>query len=470
MAASGGDITGKWHFWIDRGGTFTDVVARAPDGHILARKAPVRQPRRLRRRGAGRHPPVPRRCLRMRRSRAERIGAVKMGTTVATNALLERKGDADRYSSSRAASRISSRSATRRGPTFSPSASSSRRCCTARVIAGGRARARRRHGRTAARLRRSPRSRAARDAGIDAVAIVLMHAYAHPEHERQAAQTRARAPVSRQVSASHEVSPLIKIVPAATPPSPTPICRPILRRYVDRVSAALSSPRSSPVFRRDGRSMTRAHVLFMASSGGLKAARAVPRPRRDPVRPRRRRRRHGRDGEARGLRSASSASTWAARPPTCRISPASTSARSRREIAGVRMRVPMLRIHTVAAGGGSILTTTARASASVPTVGRRQSGAEVLPPRRPAHRHRRQRHARQARRRRSSRRSSGPNTTSRSTLMPCARPLPSSPPRSATAARRRRSPTASSALRSRTWPTPSRRSRSQRGYDVTDTR
>ena len=158
--------------------------------------------------------------------------------------------------------------------------------------------------------------RSARAAGIDAVAIVFMHAYAHPEHERQAAEL-ARALGFAQVSASHEVSPLIKLVPRGDTTVADAYLSPVLRRYVDRVSGALTSGAGDP------------NLLFMASSGGLKAAQTF----------------RGRDailsGPAGGVvgmaetasapaSTASSASTWAARRPTSRTSPASTSARSRR--------------------------------------------------------------------------------------------------------------------------------------------
>ena len=106
------------------------------------------------------------------------------------------------------------------------------------------------------------------------------------------------------------------------------------------------------------------------------------------------------------------------------------------EVAGVRMRAPMMRIHTVAAGGGSILQIRAGPLPRRPAIGRRQSRPRLLPARRPAHRHRRQRHGRQAAARASSRRSSGRPATSRSTPRPSARGF------AALAARDRRRPRA----------------------------
>ena len=89
---AGVDMTG-WDFWIDRGGTFTDIVARDPGRAAAPGEAPVGEPRAVRRRGAARHPRLPRARARTRRSRRSGCASVKMGTTVATNALLERKGE-----------------------------------------------------------------------------------------------------------------------------------------------------------------------------------------------------------------------------------------------------------------------------------------------------------------------------------------------------------------------------------------
>ena len=149
---------------------------------------------------------------RTRRSRPGRIGAVKMGTTVATNALLERKGE-------RTLLLITTgfRDALKIGYQARPKIFAKHivkpEMLYERVDRGRRARARRRYGRARARSRRrAGRARAARKAdGIDAVAIVFMHAYRYPEHERQVAAL-ARDMGFAQVSASHEVSPLIKLV------------------------------------------------------------------------------------------------------------------------------------------------------------------------------------------------------------------------------------------------------------------
>src|SRR6185503_3193754 len=95
--------------------------------------------------------------------------------------------------------------------------------------------------------------------GIQAVAIVFMHAYRHPEHEREVAQL-ARGLDFAQVSVSHEVSPLIKLVGRGDTTVVDAYLSPILRRYVAQVDSDLDAKRSA------------ARLMFMMSSGGLTAA------------------------------------------------------------------------------------------------------------------------------------------------------------------------------------------------------
>ncbi len=183
-----------------------------------------------------------------------------MGTTVATNALLERKGDPTLLVITRGFKDQLEIGTQARPDIFAKRIVKPEMLYSRVVEADERVRADGSGG-AAARSRRA-RSRAAqraRDAGIDAVAIVFMHAYAHPEHERRAAEL-ARALGFAQVSASHEVSPLIKLVPRGDTTVADAYLSPVLRRYVDRVSGALTSGADDP------------NLLFMASSGGLKAA------------------------------------------------------------------------------------------------------------------------------------------------------------------------------------------------------
>ena len=180
----------------------------------------------------------------------------------------------------------------------------------------------------------------ARADGIDAVAIVFMHAYAYPAHERQAAAL-ARELGFGQVSASHAVSPLIKIVARGDTSVADAYLSPILRRYVERVSSAFDHENT--------------RVLFMASSGGLKSAEMF----------------RGRDailsGPAGGVVGMAETAQHAGFDKVIGFDMGGTSTdvshfageyerTFETQVAGVRLTVPMLRIHTVAAGGGSILT------------------------------------------------------------------------------------------------------------------
>ena len=231
---------GAWEFWIDRGGTFTDVIGRRPDGKLVAHKllsenpeaygdAAVEGIRRL----LGLKPgePIP----------SARIGAVKMGTTVATNALLERKGertlllitkgfgDALRIGY-QARPKIFARHIVKPDMLYERVAE-----VDERVRADGTVE-------RAVDLEavRADLARAKED-GLRAVAIVLMHAYRYSEHEQQIAAL-ARELGFPQVSASHEVSPLIKLVGRGDTTVVDSYLSPILRRYVAQVAGELSPP------------------------------------------------------------------------------------------------------------------------------------------------------------------------------------------------------------------------------------
>ena len=251
-----------WDFWIDRGGTFTDVVARAPDGSLTAMKllsenrqayadAAIEAIRRLLQVPPGDTIP------------SERIGAVKMGTTVATNALLERQGE-------RTALIITKgfRDALRVGYQARPDIFAKQIILPEllydrvieideRVRADGTIEA----APDAAAIRTALQD--LRDDGYQALAIVFMHAWKFPEHEKTAARI-ARDIGFPQVSVSHEVSPLVKLVGRGDTTVVDAYLSPILRRYVDRVAGELGvsagSHESGP------------RLMFMMSSGGLTAA------------------------------------------------------------------------------------------------------------------------------------------------------------------------------------------------------
>ena len=205
----------------------------------------------------------------------ERVATVKMGTTVATNALLERKGDRVLLLVTRGFRDALAHRLPGAARTSLPAASSSRRCSTRRRVE------------VAERVRADGTVEAAPDlsavradleaaweAGIRAVAIVFMHAWAWPEHERQVADL-ARRMGFPQVSASHEVSPLIKLIGRGDTTVVDAYLSPLLRRYVMKVAHELSSPATQALDRRAARrcaASTRPRLMFMQSSGGLTAA------------------------------------------------------------------------------------------------------------------------------------------------------------------------------------------------------
>ncbi len=333
--------SGKWQFFIDRGGTFTDIVARAPDGRLLTRKLLSENPESYDDAalagiadliGAARGRPLP----------PHSIASVRMGTTVATNALLERKGDPVLLITSygfrdaleigyQARAKIFARRIEKPSMLYARVAE-----VAERVHADGTIETPLDHAATVAALR------AARSDGISAVAIVFMHAYAFPDHEREAAAL-ARMAGFTQISASHEVSPLVKLVGRGDTAVVDAYLSPLLRRYVDRVAKALAA---------SGRETPR--LLFMQSSGGLTSANLF----------------RGKDailsGPAGGVVGAVETARAAGFAKIIGFDMGGTSTdvchydgayeRSfESQVAGARVRAPMMLIHTVAAGGGSIL-------------------------------------------------------------------------------------------------------------------
>ena len=364
-----------WQFCIDRGGTFTDIVARAPDGRLLTHKLLSENPEAYADAatagiadllGMPRGRPLP----------TELIHSVKMGTTVATNALLERKGDrvlllvSEGFRDAleigyQARPKIFARKIVKPSMLYASVAE-----VPERLRADGSVETPLDLAATRAALD------AARAEGIDAVAIVFMHAYAHPDHERQAARL-ANEMGFAQVSVSHEVSPLVKFVGRGDTTVVDAYLSPLLRRYVDRVSAALSSDASET------------KLLFMQSSGGLTSAHLFD----------------GKDailsGPAGGVVGAVETARFAGFTRVIGFDMGGTSTdvchfdgvyerTFESVVAGVRVRAPMMLIHTVAAGGGSILFYDGARFRVGPDFCWRQSGAGLLSARRTAHRHRRQ--------------------------------------------------------------------------------
>ncbi len=329
-----------WQFWIDRGGTFTDVVARAPDGRLTTHKLLSENPGRYRdaavagmRAVLGLAPdaPIP----------PGLVDAVKMGTTVATNALLERRGEPTLLVVNRGfadALRIGNQARPR---LFDLDVRLPSMLYERVAEVGGRIAADGTEVEPLDEAAARSAFREARDAGIGACAITLMHAWKHPQHERRLAEL-AREAGFAQVSASHAVSPLLRLVPRADTTVADAYLSPVLRRYVEQVQGELHA--SDPAVR----------LFFMQSNGGLAAAGSFG----------------GKDailsGPAGGIVGAARTAAMAGLDRIVGFDMGGTStdvalydgAFERAfdtEVAGVRIRAPMMAIHTVAAGGGSVL-------------------------------------------------------------------------------------------------------------------
>ncbi|SCD77289.1 5-oxoprolinase (ATP-hydrolysing) [Streptomyces sp. di188] len=325
-----------WQFWVDRGGTFTDIVARRPDGRLLTRKLLSDHP------GPGCSGP-PGADAAVTGVRAlldgsdDPVDVVRMGTTVATNALLERKGERTLLVVTRGF-RDALRIAYQNRPHIF-----ARRIdlplplhervveVDERVAADGT-------------VLRAPDLdalegplRQAYDDGIRAVAVVCLHSDRHPAHEQAVGELAARTGFP-QISLSSETSPLMKLVPRGDTAVVDAYLSPVLRRYVRQVADALEGVR----------------LMFMQSNGGLTEARQF----------------RGKDavlsGPAGGIVGMARMSQLAGFDRVIGFDMGGTSTDVSHfageyervfttQIAGVRLRAPMLDIHTVAAGGGSVL-------------------------------------------------------------------------------------------------------------------
>ncbi|WP_437878864.1 hydantoinase B/oxoprolinase family protein [Sorangium sp. So ce513] len=326
-----------WQFWIDRGGTFTDVVARRPDGSLTTAKLLSENPEQY----ADAAVEGIRRLLGLSPGEVispAQVECVKMGTTVATNALLERKGDRTVLVITRGF-----RDALRIGYQNRPRLFDRRivlhdllyeRVIEARERVGAR-------GEVVEPLDGAALRRALTEAfadGIRACAVVFVHGYRYAAHEREAAAI-AREIGFTQVSASHEVSPLMKLVSRGDTTVVDAYLSPILRRYVEQVA----------------RQMPGVPLYFMQSSGGL--ARADRFQGKDAIL----------SGPAGGIVGMVRTALAGGFDKVIGFDMGGTSTdvshfagelerAFETQVAGVRMRAPMMSIHTVAAGGGSLLT------------------------------------------------------------------------------------------------------------------
>jgi 5-oxoprolinase (ATP-hydrolysing) len=326
----------RWQFWIDRGGTFTDVVGRTPGGELRTLKLLSENPEQYRDAAVE----GIRRLLGLQAGQAitpAQVDCVKMGTTVATNALLERKGDRTLLITTQGF-RDALRIAYQARPRLFDRHIVLPELLYERVIeAQERVAA---HGDVLQPLDEAhlrERLWAAFDAGIRACAIVFMHGYRYTAHEAAAARI-AREIGFTQVSASHEVSPLMKLVSRGDTTVVDAYLSPILRRYVEQVAAQMPGVR----------------LFFMQSSGGLTEAHRF----------------QGKDailsGPAGGIVGMVRTAVAGGHHKVIGFDMGGTSTdvshyageferAFETQVAGVRMRAPMMSIHTVAAGGGSLL-------------------------------------------------------------------------------------------------------------------
>ena len=329
----------SWQFWIDRGGTFTDIVARTPTGDILTHKllsenpqqyndAPIQGIKEVME--VAPDEPIP----------TAKIAVIKMGTTVATNALLERKGDRVVLAITKGfkdALRIGYQN---RPDIFALEIILPEMLYERVVEINERYNAQGEELIPVNTLQTKQNLQAAYEAGIRSCAIVLLHSYRYPQHELEVGKI-AREIGFTQISISHQVSPLIKFISRGDTTVVDAYLSPILRRYVDQFSHSLSS-------------QGKTKIMFMQSNGGLVDADLF----------------QGKDsilsGPAGGIVGAVKTCALAGFEQIIGFDMGGTSTdvshyageyeRSlETEVAGVRLRSPMMSIHTVAAGGGSLL-------------------------------------------------------------------------------------------------------------------
>ena len=331
-----------WQFWIDRGGTFTDLVARRPDGKLVTHKLLSENPGHYQdaalqgiRDLLGLAPPDP--------IPTDAIDVVRMGTTVATNALLERTGDPTVLVITKGFADALRIGYQNRPKLFERHIRLPEMLYQRVIEVDERLNA-------TGEILTAPDPdtvrvdlQAAFDDGIRSAAIVFMHGYRYPGHEKIVADL-AQDVGFIQVSASHRVSPLMKLVSRGDTTVVDAYLSPILRRYVDRVAAELAD--------QDSGRGTR--LQFMQSNGGLTDAKLF----------------QGKDsilsGPAGGVVGMARTAAIGGFDKVIGFDMGGTSTdvshfdgeferAFETTVAGVRMRAPMMRIHTVAAGGGSIL-------------------------------------------------------------------------------------------------------------------
>ena len=333
-------MTNGWNFWIDRGGTFTDIVGRTPDGTLVTHKLLSDNPRH--------YPDAAvqgiRDLLDLNDDQAiplDQIDTVKMGTTVATNALLERQGEPTLFVTTAGFADVLRIGYQTRPDLFALDIDLPEMLYTDVLEIKERVNA---DGEVLVELDEQAARQGlqqARTNGFNSVAIVLLHGYRHTDHESRLAHI-ARELGFEQISVSHEVSALMKIVPRGDTTVVDAYLSPILRRYVAQVDEQLRHDQHSP------------RLMFMQSNGGLTDAYAF----------------QGKDallsGPAGGVVGMVRTAENADLHKLIGFDMGGTSTdvshyageferAYETEVAGIRVRSPMMDIHTVAAGGGSIL-------------------------------------------------------------------------------------------------------------------
>ncbi len=329
-----------WQFWIDRGGTFTDIVAKKPDGKIIIDKLLSENS------DAYKDAAVAgiRRILELKKEDKIPTGiisSVKMGTTVATNALLERKGDRTLLLITKGFGDLLRIGYQNRPLLFDLNIKLPELLYERVVEVSERLNEK---GEVVTKLNEKEVRNSlikAKSDGINSVAIAFMHSYINPDHENKIEQI-AKEENFNQISVSHKVSPLIKLVGRGDTTVVDAYLSPILRRYVSQVSEELKDTKST-------------QLMFMQSNGGLTDANLF----------------QGKDallsGPAGGVVSMTQTGKKAGFNKLIGFDMGGTSTdvchfagdfeRSfETELAGVRIRAPMMQINTVAAGGGSILS------------------------------------------------------------------------------------------------------------------
>lgn len=329
----------RWQFWIDRGGTFTDIVARSPEGALVSRKLLSENPERyqdaalqgIREILGVKDETLP----------GEMIESVKMGTTVGTNALLERHGEPAALIITRGFKDCLRIGYQNRPDIFALNIRLPEQLYRSVTEIDERVSAQGEILVPLDKQRARQQLQVVYDAGFRSIAIVMMHAWRYPAHEEML-RDLADEIGFLQISVSHQVSPLMKIVGRGDTTVVDAYLSPLLRRYVKQVASGINGNHHA------------ARLLFMQSNGGLTDASSF----------------QGKDsilsGPAGGIVGAVAVSAKAGLDKIIAFDMGGTSTdvahyageyeRSfETEVAGVRMRAPMMHIHTVAAGGGSIL-------------------------------------------------------------------------------------------------------------------